>query len=835
MQITVENTERSRIISAYGLSIRYCYISFLLMGLLLLVACENKEISEDAQFFHSPEITKVKKTIEKTKRIIYFADLMSENEVDIDETYRTILEKKPTYLKYDLNLHGKIKSIHHHPLGEAKNTLTFNNISIKSFAKLKFSVGIFTEGRKDFSSDGVGFKVILWDDKKPNFLYDAEITEFDVWKDISIDLSEYKGKTVDISFKTEYLKNAQFDWATWGTPCITIHSIDKEHEVKKIGSADLHESLVGYYNNKKLTNGGEVRVDRGWVANAKTTDIILDDNKGKAIITRYEIAVLDKSDAKNEKVNIELLDQGNNIVAAQEHDVHHTKQIIMGEYNGNALADTPHILRIKLDIENSSIFFIKEPIQYSVPSDNHDNKKDNIILISLDTLRSDRLSCYGYIRDLSPNLDKIANESFVFTNAFSNSNWTLPAHTSLFISQYPAHHKIVINNIEQFDFYSDQWPYRYLTEEVKGQGYLTIAYTGGGYVNSRYGFNKGFDYHIEEVKELNEEIIDVLSYILAENKKSQLFLFFHTYEIHDYLMAKPIYFKYVKNKFHPYNGNNLVDILDFRDVPGMQFKKYDRLKESLLPPEGLEYVQNLYDGALSYTDEMLGKIFDHLKELNLYDTSWIIITSDHGEGLGDIHNNKKVKSFRHGPQLYDDQIKVPLIIKPPKGKVIKAKKIDTFVQLVDIAPTILEIMGSNKQPQFIGKNLLPIMYNDENENEAELFSENLNNQLSSITKDDYKLIMKPRSPYLLDAGKFKFELYDLAKDLEEKENLLVQEDSSKYAPIFNELKTALLQHLDGVFQSHHIDESLSGNEISAEDRQELDPKKLQRLKELGYL
>lgn len=812
-------------------------LPFLFAFVFFLTGCktENESSQPDTVDVKNNQPIKMVEKKSAKKSIIYFSDKISKNDFELENSYREVIRKKPSLLRYDIDFHHKSKSIYHHPSGEANNMIKFKDIYVEPFVELKFSIGVFTESQSDFVSDGVGFKVILWDEDVPEIIFHQKVEKFDAWRDVRVDLSKYEGKKITIGFKTDYLGHAEFDWAAWGAPCLATYSLDKDYEVKEINSAEIHESLVDYYDKVKFSKNGERRVDRGWIISAVKTDVLLSDIKFENIV-RYELIVLDKSDLDKEQVKIEVLDQNDNTLDTRVYDVTHTKQTIQGEYQVVDQEQVPGKIRVSLSPQKTSIIFIKEPIRCAV-RESDQTTKNNIILISLDTLRADRLSCYGYDRDVSPNIDAIVSESFIFTNAFSNSNWTLPAHTSMFISRYPSQHQIVLKWPETYDFYSSQWPYYYMTEGVKTQDYLTIAFTGGGYVNSRYGFNKGFDYHIEEVKELNEESLELLIHVLNTNKEKPMFLFFHTYEIHDYVMEKPFYFRYIKNRFIPEGEIRLVDVLHLNDEPGLDDIRYDKIKKRLLPEEGLQYTRNLYDGALAYTDQLMGDFFHGLKEMGLYDNSWIIITSDHGEGLGEVHNNEKTTSYRHGPRLYDDQIKIPLIIKPPKNIMdgVENKKIDQFVQLVDIPPTILSILGLDPHEQFIGKNLLALMENKRSQENLETFSENISNKIFSVMKDGYKLIMIPKSHRLENEGQYRYELYNLEKDKNEHTNLLRTESASKYSPILNELKRDLSNHLATLFNRKNAATAFPEAQMIDQETGNLDPKKIQRLKELGYL
>lgn len=365
-------------------------------------------------------------------------------------------------------------------------------------------------------------------------------------------------------------------------------------------------------------------------------------------------------------------------------------------------------------------------------------------MISLDTLRADRLGCYGYSRDTSPNIDALAAESFVFTNAYSNSNWTLPAHISMFTSLYPAQHQISLHvwRDEKFNPY-DPVPYYYIPEAFKQANYLTIAFTGGGFVDSKYGFNKGFDYHTENIKALNIESIDAITATLNSLSNIPFFAFFHTYEIHDYFLEKSSHSRYVQEHFS-IGEIPLAKIINFFKNPAVSMSKYKIFRDQLLSPEGIQYVNDLYDGAIFYTDELLGKFLDGLKTMNIYDTSWIILTSGHGEGFGESHNRNRTTSWSHGTSLYNDQTHIPLLIKPPKNYLPESPGgsiVTTFVELVDIPSTISSILGIEAHEQFRGQNLHRLLTSADNLSPEMIFSEEINlTKQFAVIKNQYKLI-----------------------------------------------------------------------------------------------
>jgi arylsulfatase A-like enzyme len=354
-------------------------------------------------------------------------------------------------------------------------------------------------------------------------------------------------------------------------------------------------------------------------------------------------------------------------------------------------------------------------------------------------------------------------------------------------------------------------------------------------VHSRYGFNRGFDYHVEGVKQLDDKSLDSLVELIEMNKSRPIFYFFHTYEIHDYYLDKPVFHKYVTNIFNK-NEVRLVDLINLLGKPVWRQPRYEMISKQLMPPEGIRYVVDLYDGAIFCTDMMLGKFFDKLRDMGIYDEAWFIITSDHGEGLGDIHNNNRNSSWSHGRGLYENLIRIPLIIKPPKSlerDLSDERTMDEFVQTIDIAPTLLSIIGVSEREDFSGRSLLPLLLNGKKLDDVAIFSEELNTEEFSVIFDRYKLIRRPKSNFFADRNRFAFELYNLKDDQFEKVNVLEMEASSKYFPIRNELKKILDQHVDKVFNVGNL-----GNQPVREEKpnsKDVDAQQIKRLKELGYL
>lgn len=285
----------------------------------------------------------------------------------------------------------------------------------------------------------------------------------------------------------------------------------------------------------------------------------------------------------------------------------------------------------------------------------------NVLLITIDTLRTDRVGCYNSQHFPTPNMDRFAERGVVFTRAFAHNPTTLPSHANMLLGLTPLYHGVRENTnfVVRREFLT-------LAEYLKSLGYSTGAFIGGFPLASRFGLAQGFDIYDEYYEAAKfvkfsagerkaEAVIDsALKWLNQQN--SPWFLWIHCYDPHD-----------------PYE-----------------------------PPEPFKtrYAGNLYDGEVAYVDHELGKVLAHFEENNLIDKTLIVFTGDHGESLGQ-HNE-----MTHGYLAYNTTIWVPLIISAPG---IKSRSVGQNVCHIDIFPTVCEILGVKKPPSLQGISLLPGM------------------------------------------------------------------------------------------------------------------------------
>lgn len=317
----------------------------------------------------------------------------------------------------------------------------------------------------------------------------------------------------------------------------------------------------------------------------------------------------------------------------------------------------------------------------------------NIILISLDTLRADHLSCYGYARDTTPNLDELTAESLLFQNAFSPAPWTLPAHGSVFTGLYPSFHNAYIPP-DYTGIIDALSPLNYtLAEMLKDAGYDTAGFASCIFVGERYGFDQGYDIYDESWKYSADKITKKGIDWLAKRGEKPFFLFLHYMDIHNYESPLPHNQMYEDPR---YDGK----------LKGSHFASISRNEYYHLSEDDLSYALAKYDGAIRYVDSELARLFTTLKKQGKFDSSFIVIFSDHGEEFWE-HGGTG-----HSYTLYNEVLKVPLIIKLPKKWQSSMKKnlISNNVGLIDIVPTLLDYLNLEvKNPAFQGISLKNII------------------------------------------------------------------------------------------------------------------------------
>lgn len=384
------------------------------------------------------------------------------------------------------------------------------------------------------------------------------------------------------------------------------------------------------------------------------------------------------------------------------------------------------------------------------------NYKPNIVLIIIDTLRADHLGCYGYERDTSPNIDKLARNGVMFTQAISQAGFTLPSIASILTGKYVGPREFPNPNKN----YSLKEQIITLPEILKEYGYKTAAFTGGGYLSSIYGFNQGFDIYEDSKDWIGlEGLLPLVYKWLEQNKNEKFFSFLHTYDVHaPFDPPEPFKNMYVSN----YQGQFKDIFLDyrlFRKINGLE-KQENLIK---LTKDDIDYIVAQYDGGIRYVDTLVGNLIDKLGKLGLSDNTLIVLTADHGQDL-----------MEHGHiwhrDVYDEGIRVPLIFSYP-DYLPKGKTIDAQVRSIDLLPTILDILGIRRRRSMDGISLMPLVRAERNKHISYAYSigTNIDSPRASIRTEDWKLIFTVKND--------RYELYNLNKEPDELNNLLGEEEA----------------------------------------------------------
>lgn len=411
----------------------------------------------------------------------------------------------------------------------------------------------------------------------------------------------------------------------------------------------------------------------------------------------------------------------------------------------------------------------------------------NLILISIDTLRADHLSGYGYSRNTTPNFDQFAKDGVLFTNTIAQASWTLPSHMSLLTGLYSSSHGVMVPTTKLNDGHLT------LAEILQNAGYKTVAFTEGGYVGHQFNY-QGFD-RFDDTGGRGIETLYIKAFNwLRKDHSRPFFLFLHTYQVHCPYDPPPDY--------DIYSDKNYRGIVE---VSKSCAREYGILKPKMTTKDYL-YVIDKYDGEIYYTDHFLGELFKKLKDLGVYNKSIIVLTSDHGENFLDHQ-----KCVICHSQLYDEVVKVPLIIKAPM--LPKNQTIDAQVEGIDIMPTLLELLGIPIPNRVDGESLVELVKKGSYD-KIFAFSENSFNGLSykMVRTNDWKLFR---------ISEDKLELYDLKRDPKEQHNLFGKE---------GEIAKSLFERLHT-----WMDTQEEKSKVFPPDKIQFDDELNEKLKALGYI
>jgi arylsulfatase A-like enzyme len=420
-----------------------------------------------------------------------------------------------------------------------------------------------------------------------------------------------------------------------------------------------------------------------------------------------------------------------------------------------------------------------------------DGQRDNVVLIIIDTIRPDRLGCYGYSLPTSPNIDRFASQGALFKQAVTCAPVTLPSVSAMLTSTYPVFNNVRYNGL----FFLDDSAVT-LAEILKEHGYATAAFVGAFPLDSRFKVNQGFDVYDadfsdserrsertwigHEVETFERTAAEVNRHALAwlrENKDKRFFLMVHYFDPH-----------------WPHEAPS---------------------------PEYARKFESPYNAEVAYTDEQVGKLLDAIDELGLRQDTLVVLTGDHGEGLG-AHGEPT-----HGVYVFDTTVLIPLILRRP-GRVQEGQTVAHMVRSIDIMPTILDFLRISPVPHAQGVSLLPALKGEFRSEPILLETHlpyyesgdtgHLPMKVTGLRTPEWKLVYatgeKDGQPFhvteLYNVKKEPLELFNVANDQPE-------------------TFARLMETMNDLIRTH------SAGGVTANSFDEMDEETRQKLKSLGYL
>ncbi len=414
----------------------------------------------------------------------------------------------------------------------------------------------------------------------------------------------------------------------------------------------------------------------------------------------------------------------------------------------------------------------------------------NLIMVSIDTLRADRLGAYGYDRDTSPSIDALAARGVRFETVVAASSWTAPSHMTLMTGLHPTTHGVTERRKLPDGITT-------LAQVLRENGYTTYANTAGAFLSRRFAFDRGFEV-FDQSKAAFQDTLKRFGVTLFSARKrlerfptdQPFFFFLHTYDVHCPYKAPREYAQMFRTRPRK-------DHLDVSTCKGEW-----RRNAAAYTPGQLRFLSDQYDAGIRDVDAALGEFVDFLDESGLLDTTLLIVLSDHGEEFAE-HGR-----VDHAWTLHIESLKVPLIFVAPG---LEPRVVRQGVGLVDVMPTVLEILDI-PAPPVEGRSLVPLLMGRASDDfDRPLFSElDFRGRLRSVVHGDEHLIR--------DLKTETSQWFDWSEDPTEQRGR-EPSDSNGGA----RLEQVLSEHLAGLKPSQPV----PAGEISPQEREQL--------RALGYL
>lgn len=407
--------------------------------------------------------------------------------------------------------------------------------------------------------------------------------------------------------------------------------------------------------------------------------------------------------------------------------------------------------------------------------------RPNILLILIDTLRADRLGCYGNTQGLSPAIDAIAADGVTFERVIAPSPWTQPSIVGLFTGIYPGAIRPIGDYRQTFDSARRraklvrvlEEEYTTMAEALRDVGYTTAAVITNPYISRAFGLAQGFDHFdvgLAEVHAAGDAVNDAAVQWLAEREPGKpFFLYLHYMDVHGPYDGGPAFLDPLLDVVDRLADKHALSDAQMKQLDPRYLLKLPKSYTNLARHERLmryrEYWQARYEAGVAELDHHLAALQQRLGKMGLWDDLTVIVTSDHGEALGE-HGY-----FSHGLSVHHTELHVPLIIRSP-GRLPKSKRVPETVRLIDVMPTLLDHLGAPPVDEFQGGSLLPYVAGNPPAEPITAVCEGLKieSEQFAIYRGEWKVVILPDpSPMVL----YRFATDPLGRSNVVKQNLAV--------------------------------------------------------------
>ena len=661
----------------------------------------------------------------------------------------------------------------------------------------------FKHERGGYDRIVIRMKAVKNGNKLTAYVNDEAIKSFDIegeWADYTIDIPKKVTKTGENQLMMRFRYDTEQDGRTQAAHVAAVHILPAGQKVEdaprgdvlqKVSFGDVVHSALAAATPQTYTFRVDLPDDKpklglAWGSKSAGARFVItavsDQTKKKTLLD--ETVSADKASAWNDSV-LDLSDFAGQVV---EFDLTATGDWKDGQFAawGEPSIYSPHF---KDD---------------SKPASSPETPAKNLVFYLIDTLRYDKFSFYNSkTRVKTPNIDAFAADATIFDNAYDNENWTKPSTATILTGLYPETHDAKQD--------SSKLPRnaRMVSEQLKSNGFKTAAFLANGYVSDVFGFNKGWDHYTNYIREkrstdANHVVDEALEWI-GKNKGDRFFAYLHTIDPHvPYSPPKEFREMYYKGSYDgPIRPNATGDQLAEIKTDKMKVTARDK-----------RYLEALYDGEITFNDREFGRLIQGLKDAGLYEDTIVIIVADHGEEFWD---HGKVG---HGHSLYEEMIHSPMILRYPK-KAARGRRIPHVVAMVDVVPTLLDLLGVEKHDDLEGVSFADTLDGDGDPHPRLAVSDFLYRK-KSVRAGRYKWITIGRHG----------DLYDVVDDPQEKKDVIKT----------HHIGRAFVRGVFGLFKGANDSSKWWENtnkeakkKVFKADAVEIDGEMQQMLEEMGYV